>query len=325
MKLITNTLFLSLLLSQSIYLNSPGYSAAAKSKEASQTKSPVSEADADTTKDATKGSTAPDKADKKKKKEKKSKSEKQDDSAKQETGDSEKADKPEKAEKEKKSKKDEPTQEELEAEKAYKEYQDNLSTLLKQVKTPFSLVDKNDQEASGTSALTLTLPNRGHRSLQDRLLAPRLYLPGRLVLGKPAQFTVKGRPGYWAALAMADRNSGAKPIMGQPLRLGPDRKVVALGKIPEAGVLALNAYCPVAGDLVGANLYFEATVWPEGNLDKAELAQTISSESQAASTNAILVAEEADKKKGVRIVPDSAMPMYQRAATGATTLDSGKP
>jgi hypothetical protein len=100
---------------------------------------------------------------------------------------------------------------------------------------------------------------------------------------------------------------------------------VALGKIPEAGVLALNAYCPVAGDLVGSNLYFEATVWPEGNLDKAELAQTISSESQAASTNAILVAEEADKKKGVRIVPDSAMPMYQRAAAGATTLDSGKP
>lgn len=294
MKLITNTLFLSLLLSQSLYLRP--VEARTKSAEPAAASSELEGQEAVG-----------------KKKKKPSRAEK-----------SESAEKEEKKPEKKASKKSEPTAEELEEEKAYKEYQEQLSSQLKQTKTPFSLQEKGEEQKETNGPLTLNLPRR-RLSLQDKIMAPRLYLPGRLILGKPAQFTIKGRPGYWAALAMADRDTGAKAILGQNLRLGPDRKVIALGKIPESGVLALKAYCPIAGDLVGANLYFEAAIWPDGDLNRAEIAQTISSESQVATSNGVLVAEEGEKKKGVRIVPDSAMPMYQRATAGATTLDSGKP
>ncbi len=125
---------------------------------------------------------------------------------------------------------------------------------------------------------------------------------------------------------MADRDSGAKPIYGRNLRLGPDRKVVALGKIPEGGVLSLKYFAPVEGDLIGQSLYFEAALWPDGKPEAVEIAQTVSSEAQSEKTNGILVTADSDKKKGVRLVPDSAIPPSQRSlGGGGATLDSGKP
>lgn len=247
---------------------------------------------------------------------------------------SEKSEKPEKSEKkEKKEKKVELTEEEIEEEKAYAEHQAKLQALLKEVKTPFgnqsAEVEEQKQDLSAPMTLPSTTKRTLGRSLSDRLLASRLYLPGRLVIGHPAEFTIKGRPGHWVALAMADRDNGAKPISGHALRLGPDRKVIALGKIPESGVLALKIYAPVAGDLIGQSLYFEAAIWKENDLNNVEFAQTITSEAQtntsSSATNAVLVAAEGDRKKGLRIVPDSAVPMYQRANMGGVTLDSGKP
>ncbi|MFX5656415.1 hypothetical protein ABTE24_19780, partial [Acinetobacter baumannii] len=81
-------------------------------------------------------------------------------------------------------------------------------------------------------------------------------------LGKVAEFTVKGKPGQWVALAMADKDSGAKPVFGHKLRLGSDRKLVAVAKIPEnSDVVKLLVETPIQGDLVGSNLYFEAALW----------------------------------------------------------------
>jgi hypothetical protein len=277
------------------------------------------------------------KADKGNKSEKTSKADKSENSEKSEK--SGKAEKPEKAakgeKKEKKEKKEktvELTEEEIEAEKAYAEHQAKLQALLKEVKTPFgNQAETEEQKPDPNAPMTLPATTRQRtlgRSLSDRLLASRLYLPGRLVIGHPAEFTVKGRPGHWVALAMADRDSGAKPINGHAIRLGPDRKVIALGKIPESGVLALKIYAPVAGDLIGQSLYFEAAIWKD-DLSHVEFAQTITSEAQtnssSSATNAVLVAAEGDKKRGVRIVPDSAVPMYQRANMSGVTLDSGKP
>jgi hypothetical protein len=284
-----------------------------------------------------KGNQDSDKADKPEKGEKTDKADKSEKTAKSEkVAKPEKAEKPEKGEKkEKKEKKVELTEEDIEAEKAFNEHQAALQAQLKEIKTPFGSAGDSIEEEKPQATAPMTLPANsmrrtlGGRSLSDRLLAPRLYLPGRLIMGHPAEFTIKGRPGHWAALAMADRDSGAKPIGGHTVRLGPDRKVVALGKIPASGVLALKMYSPVAGDLVGQSLYFEAAIWAEGDLSRVEFAQTVTSEggtnTSSSATNAVMVASEGDRKRGVRIVPDSAVPMFQRANTGNVTLDSGKP
>lgn len=236
----------------------------------------------------------------------------------------------EKAEKKKKGKAEKTESQETEPspeEKEYMEHQAKLTAMLKMVKTPFALQSQEPTAGSGMTALRLADTGPASRlsgRLSDRLLAPRLYMPGRLIIGKQAEFTVKGKPGYWAAIAMADRDSGAKPVMGHKVRLGPDRKVIALGQIPAAGVLSLKFWAPVEGDLIGQNLYFEAALWPEGKPECAEIATTVSSESQAEKGNAILVTQESDKKKGIRLVPDSAVPMYQRSGAGAASLDAGK-
>lgn len=234
--------------------------------------------------------------------------------------------------KEEKGKVKEGSPEDLEAralEAEYEALQKQLAALLKTVKTPFTAPSQESESEKHDGLGSFKLAGEGSKPglrLSDRLLASRLYLPGRLVIGKPTQFTVKGKPGYWAAVAMADRDSGAKPIYGRNLRLGPDRKVVALGKIPEGGVLSLKYFAPVEGDLIGQSLYFEAALWPDGKPEAVEIAQTVSSEAQGEKTNGILVTAESDKKKGVRLVPDSAIPPSQRSlGGGGATLDSGKP
>jgi hypothetical protein len=218
----------------------------------------------------------------------------------------------------------EPSQEEL----IYLDYVKKLQESLKAIKTPFTSTAEEKTKESNSLTGPLTLGSRSSKSrLGQRVSAPQLYLPGRLILGQKAQFTIKGKPGLWVALAMADRDCGAKAVYGLNVRLGPDRKVVALGQIPESGVLQLSAYTPVAGDLIGQNLYFEAAVWPEEKLLQTEIARTVQAESQNGSStgNGILVLGNSEKKHGLKIVPDSLMPPSARNNQSGLTLDSGKP
>ncbi|MBS1989990.1 MAG: hypothetical protein JSS83_05695 [Cyanobacteria bacterium SZAS LIN-3] len=224
-----------------------------------------------------------------------------------------------------KSKQEVEEEEALEAE--YTAYQKELAATLKSVKNPFGSNDNKTGADSEGDSNTLTIagasPRAARLSLGQRLLQCKLYMPGRMMIGHPAEFTIKGRPGYWAALAMADRDKGAKPIYGRELRLGPDRKVVAIGKIPESGVLQLKIFTPIAGDLIGGNLYFEAAVWPENRLEQMELAMPVSSESQAASqANSVAIIGEGERKRGLKFIPDSRSP-YARA--NGPGLGSGSP
>ncbi|MBU6452340.1 MAG: hypothetical protein KGS72_11210 [Cyanobacteria bacterium REEB67] len=233
-------------------------------------------------------------------------------------------------------------EEELEAE--YEAYQKQLKDLLKTVKTPFGSNEAKEEKTDSSELQTISLTggdsngkdgrngavasgqspiHAARQSLRDRLFASKVYMPGRMVIGRPAEFTVRGRPGYWAALAMADKDKGAKPIYGHALRLGPDRKVMALGKIPASGVLALKIFTPVEGDLVGGNLYFEAAVWPENKPAELELAQPLSSETQAASTaNSVAISGQGERKHGVKFVPDNTSPYAHVNGPG---LSSGQP
>lgn len=170
--------------------------------------------------------------------------------------------------------------------------------------------------ASDTGS-ALALPRRPSRlSLADRLVPSRLYLPGRMVLGKLAEFTIKGKPGSFVAIAMADRNSGAKPINGISIRLGPDRKVVAIGKIPESGVVTLTVETPIQGDLIGQFLYFEAALWTKDDMSDVQIASTVTSETEGAAGNGVVIAQEVTHKRGIHIVPDAAVPLTQRAGLG---------
>lgn len=191
-------------------------------------------------------------------------------------------------------------------------------TILRTTPTPFGGGSgiKAKEEAATDVGLgsPLSLTRRSSRlSLADRLVPSRLYLPGRMVLGKVAEFTIKGKPGSSVAIAMADRNTGAKPINGNPIRLGPDRKVVAIGKIPESGVLTLTVETPVQGDLIGQFLYFEAALWTKEDMSDAQIASTVTSETEGAPGNGVVIAQEVTHKRGIHIVPDAAVPLTQRS------------
>lgn len=202
--------------------------------------------------------------------------------------------------------------------------------LFKTLPTPFGQPNQSSKsEGSALSPLSLQSGTTSlSHSLTNRLLAPRLYLPGRLVIGSTAQFIVKGRPGCWVALAMADRNTGAKPVLGQTIHLGPDRKVVAIGKIPPTGVVTLIIDTPVEGDLIGLPLYFEAALWTKSDFSDMELAIPVASEQttikQGVRDNAVIMEGELSHKRGIRIVPDSSVhiPTIQG---NFTNIDSGRP
>lgn len=184
------------------------------------------------------------------------------------------------------------------------------------------------QRSAGAAVAPITIglstAGQGQRSLSDRLVSSRLYLPGRMILGKPAQFTIKGRPGAQVALAMADRNSGARPILGHQLRLGPDRKVVSVGRIPESGVLTLVIDTPIQGDLIGQNWFFEAALWTGSDFSDLELAVPVTSEGQEGIENGVVVSAEAEQNRGLKFVADPAVPLYQRPETVASPLGSGR-
>lgn len=185
------------------------------------------------------------------------------------------------------------------------------SNLLKTMSTPFAVMSTTCKKEAGPGALSpigvaTALPALRHRSLAERLLPCQLFLPERMVLGQVAEFTVKAKPGKWVALAMADKNAGAKPIYGYNLRLGPDRKVVAIGKIPESGVLPLLVETPIEGDLIGEHFYFEAAIWSKDDMSDLEMASCVPSEAGAHDTNAVSVIAANEYKRGVKIVPSAA-------------------
>lgn len=195
--------------------------------------------------------------------------------------------------------------------------------LLKTMPTPFgsaSTEEKKSQVVDENEPIGISHDeNSLSRRLSDRVMGPRLYLPGSMVLGAIAEFTIKGKPGKWVALAMADKNSGAKPVMGHTLRLGPDRRLVAITQIPESGVGQLLVETPIEGDLVGGKLYFEAAIWSEKDMSDMELAQTIACDN--AKDNAVPIAGQTDPRRGIRIVPDT-RPMMIKRNDG---LSAGKP
>lgn len=235
--------------------------------------------------------------------------------------------------------------------------------LLKTMKTPFSFASRSSGGDDHDQLQPLSLQSRLNRTLASRLLPPRLYLPGRMVLGEPAEFIIKGRPGSWAALAMADRDSGASPIQGHEIHLGADRKLVSLGQIPEGGVLSLVIDTPIQGDLIGQQLYFEAVVWSKPDFSDLEVAAPVPSEKEGDGANVIVqplakqtsdkktstaataaagsaatnvlpstppklngvtVAAETEHKRGIRIVPDGMVPV-QSLHANSSAIDSGRP
>lgn len=215
--------------------------------------------------------------------------------------------------------------------------------LLKTMKTPFSgsslenaarrqeEVRQSIIQPRGDSPLgTISLAPRSKSaslssrlSLSRKLVPARIYLPERMTIGKSAKFVIKGKAGSKVALAMADRDSGSKPVMGHKVRLGPDRKVVAVGKIPESGILEIYIGTPIEGDLIGQQLFFEAAIWQEEDMRDTAFAETVAANSEIGAKNGVFMAGDLPQKKGIRIVPDSAIPLSQR--TQGASLSTGQP
>jgi len=188
-----------------------------------------------------------------------------------------------------------------------------------------SELDSISLSSPPTTAAQSPLSKLRGSSLKERLAASRMFLPERMLLGTPAKFTVKAKPGMQVAIAMADRDKGSKPICGHSVRLGPDRKVVAVSRVPESGVAEIYVETPIEGDLIGQYLYFEAAIWSKPDMSDLEVATTVTSAVAATPQNAVMVAQAAETKRGVNIVPDSAMPLLLRQGAGATSLGSGTP
>jgi hypothetical protein len=205
--------------------------------------------------------------------------------------------------------------------------------LLKTLKTPFkaSQQEENNTNENIISPLSLPIQQKKYQSgLSARLIPSRLYLPSKLIIGQSQEFVISGKANSWVALAMADRDTGAKAIYGHTIRLGPDRKVVAVGQIPTNGVLSLSVETPIQGDLIGQCLYFEAALWTKDDFSDMELAHPVQSEKQPAisnneSTNGVIVSAEIEKKRGIRFTTDSAVPLMQRERLEFNSLSTGRP
>jgi hypothetical protein len=202
--------------------------------------------------------------------------------------------------------------------------------MLKTLPTPFSLSLSSAQngdngKASSFDTLSLDLEPTAppHRSLRDRFNSARLFLPERMTIGKSCEFLIKGEPGSYAAIAMADKNKGAKPVFGHTLRLGPDRKLVGVGQIPDTGVLSLFVEAPIQGDLIGAPMYFEAGVWTKADFSDLQIAIPASPQIAGGEDNAVIIAGESDPKKNKLFVFDQSRFGKQSAQPGG--LNTGVP
>lgn len=204
-------------------------------------------------------------------------------------------------------------------------------TILKSMTTPFSTSFPTpaitNSGSAGAISLTGNASSLRSRGLGQRFSQNRVFLPPKMIIGRIAEFVVKGRPGSKVAIAMADKDSGAKAILGHDLRLGPDRKVVGGGVIPETGVLTVYVEMPIQGDLIGLPVFFETALWQKSDFSDLEIANPVKSETVeeiADKPNGILVSEEkAEQKRGLRFVPDSSVPLHQRG--NGTSLESGRP
>lgn len=202
------------------------------------------------------------------------------------------------------------------AEAAYVAAAAERAKQLKSFKTPFNVQAPASNTENGGISLSA---ESGSNSLRSRLAqrlgsSCRVYLPGKLTIGKAAEFVIKGRAGSHAAIAMADKDSGAKTIFGQKLRLGADRKLMAAGTIPETGILTLIVDMPIQGDLIGLPVFFEAVVWQKDDFSDLEIATPVKSETAqeiADKANAIIVSGEKEQKRGLRFTPGSGVPLYQ--------------
>ncbi len=197
---------------------------------------------------------------------------------------------------------------------------------LKQIKTPFNSASTETEDAQNNLA-PLSLGNsRLKSSLASRLVpSNRVYLPPKMIIGKPSEFVVKAKAGYQVAIAMADRDSGARPIRGQNIRLGPDRKLVAAGVVADNGVATLTVDMPIQGDLIGLPVFFETAIWSKPDFSDLEIASPVKSETIEElkdKANAVIVAGDKAVKRGLRFVPDSSIPLHQR---GNVNLESGRP
>jgi len=198
--------------------------------------------------------------------------------------------------------------------------------LFKSLANPFNTHRAQSEEAAQESddRLAPLAINQAPRSLQIRSLkerfnTPKLFLPERITEGKSAEFLIKAAPGMYAAIAMADKSSGAKPIFGHPLRLGSDRKVMAVGKVPENGILSLYVEAPIQGDLVGDCLYFEAAVWSKPDFSDLQIAKAISPQQTEKEENAVVIAGQTEVKKRGLFVFDQSKPISTRDNPGGAT------
>jgi hypothetical protein len=198
------------------------------------------------------------------------------------------------------------------------------TNLLQTLKTPFGSASSQEKGAAAADEINLepiainqsSLASR--LGLKGRLNAPSLFLPDRLTMGKSSDFSIKGAAGSYIAIAMADKNSGAKPIYGQKLRLGADRKVVAVGQIPPSGVLTLCIETPIQGDMVDSSFFFEAAVWSKPDFSDLQMAHTVAVQKNGADENGAIVSEEVEHKKGHLFTLDTA-----RSLTGVSNPNSG--
>lgn len=197
---------------------------------------------------------------------------------------------------------------------------------LKTYRTPFNVQASDSGSDDAPAAISAPAePNSLRSRLAQRLgSSSRVYLPGKLTIGKPAEFVVKGRPGSHAAIAMADKDAGARSLLGRKLRLGADRKLMAAGTIPDSGILTLIVDMPIQGDLIGLPVFFEAVVWQKDDFSDLEIASPVKSESAeeiADKANAVIVSGEKEQKRGLRFTPGSGVPLYQQQNG---SLESGK-
>lgn len=200
--------------------------------------------------------------------------------------------------------------------------------LLKTMRTPFTTEVQNENNnftaVADTSLIpiAISVPSSTRHILTQRLHGPKLFLPSGMVLGQPAEFNIKGEPDHFIAIAMSENNKGAKPVYGHNLRLAADRKLVALGKIPETGMLSVFVETPIEGDLIGGLLYFECAIWSKPDFSDIQMASTISTTQDSAESNGVLVAGQPEEKKHRAVVFDVKKPLSTREVGG---LSSGKP
>jgi hypothetical protein len=189
------------------------------------------------------------------------------------------------------------------------------------IDSPISIDEPSNES---TTAMTM-------RSLSQRLAPPILYLPGYLTMGKPAEFVVKGKPDYYAALAMAEKDSGAKPIYGQVIHVGPDRKVVSVGKIPKSGLLHLSIEAPFEGDMVGLPEYFVVAVWSKEDFSDLQIAIPVRNELEGTQAKGnfgngvIMSASEDMVKKDPLVIHETPETNLQHMQFTGSHLDSGRP